>query len=86
MLVDKTDFKSCFMKKCPNVEYFLELFKGSIVLTTVIITYGCPVREIRSYPIDKRPNLNVDKTFKRRPGSQIRVLCTSSLCGVTLGM
>ena len=68
------------------MEYLLELFKGSIVLTTVIITNGCPVRENRPNPINKRPNLNVDKTFKRHPGGEIKVFCTSSLCGVTLGM
>ena len=37
------------------------------------------------YPVDTRRKLNVRKTFRRRPGRLLNVLCTFNLCPVSTG-
>ena len=39
----------------------------------------------KSYPIDTGRKLNVDKTFRRRPGRLLNVLCTFNLRTVSKG-
>ena len=38
-----------------------------------------------SYPVDTGHNLNVHKTFRRRPGCLLNVLCTFNLRSVSTG-
>ena len=37
------------------------------------------------YPVDTDRKLNVHKTFRRRPGSLLKVLCTFNLRPVSIG-
>ena len=41
---------------------------------------------IKSIPVDTGRKLNVHKTFRRRPGRFLNVLCTFNLCPVFTGM
>ena len=42
-------------------------------------------RNITHYPVDTGRKLNVHKTFRRRPGRLLNVLCTFNLCPVSTG-
>ena len=44
--------------------------------------FGCC---LESYPVDTGRNLNVRKTFRRRPGRLLNVLCTFKLRPVFTG-
>ena len=54
-----------------NAKPFLSLLDPSTVT-------GC-------YPVDTRRKLNVNKTFRRRPGHLLNVLCTFNLRPVSTG-
>ena len=43
-------------------------------------------RGYRNVPVDKGRKLNVHKTFRRRPGRLLNVLCTFNLCPVSTGV
>ena len=40
---------------------------------------------VLNYPVDIGRKLNVHKTFRRRPGRLLNILCTSSLRPVSAG-
>ena len=49
-------------------------------------TYCPTFREVKAIPVDTGRKLNVHKTFRRRPGRLLNVLCTFNLRPVSAGM
>ena len=48
---------------------------------------GLALKGLKKYiPVDTGRKLNVHKTFRRRPGRLLNVLCTFNLCPVSIGM
>ena len=60
----------------------LQEMKGDFLLNSCITgTAIC-----YNFPVDTGRKLNVHKTFKRRPGRLLNVLCTFNLCPVSRGL
>ena len=51
-----------------------------------ILTMGRYSETFSAFPIDTRRKLNVQKTFRRRPGCLLNVLCTFNLRPVSTGL
>ena len=60
--------------------YFVALYAR----LNALVTHNILKQEI-SYPVDTGRKLNVHKTFRRRPGYLMNVLCTFNLRPVSMG-
>ena len=60
--------------------------ESPITKWTVFYMMGTSVMKELSFPLDARPTLIVYKTFRRRPGRFIKVLCTFSLGSMSWGL
>ena len=66
--------------------FLLYVFLFELLLSLFLISSSHMSRKIISlYPVDTGRKLNVHKTFRRRPGRLLNVLCTFNLPPVSTG-